>query len=91
MYDVLTDFLPCLLPFFLIEKNEDLRTSKCVHYTLLTMKTVVLVLVHLHTFLLDFFETYSKMAARMPLFLILMLVIARFSRIVSAKFRRCFT
>ena len=55
MYDVLTDFLPCLLPFFLIEKNEDLRTSKCVHYTLLTMKTVALVLVHLHTFLLDFF------------------------------------
>ena len=41
--------------FFLIEKNEDLRTSKCVHRMLLTMKTAVLVLVHLNTFLLDFF------------------------------------
>ena len=42
VYGVLTDFLPCLLPFFLIEKNEDSRTSKCVHYTLLTVKTFVL-------------------------------------------------
>ena len=41
--------------FFLIEKNEDLRTSKCVYTLLTNMKTVVLVLVHLHTFLLDFF------------------------------------